>query len=63
MDNKLDLNDLEVKLKDHRWRLDNLYYIRDSAGRKVRFKMNETQRFVVDNLWYMNKEVLPKDQW
>jgi hypothetical protein len=49
-----DLRSLGEKLKDHKWRLDNLYYIRDKAGRKVRFKMNETQRFVVDNLWYLN---------
>lgn len=49
-----DLRSLEEKLKDHKWRLDNLYYIRDKFGKKVRFKMNEHQRFVCDNLWYLN---------
>lgn len=49
-----ELTQLENNLKDHIWRLDNLYYIRDKRGRKVKFKMNETQRFVAQNLWYLN---------
>jgi hypothetical protein len=54
MDSRFNVEDLEEKLKDHMWRLDNLYYVRDKAGRKVRFKMNSTQRFVAENLWYLN---------
>lgn len=32
------------KLKDRRWRLDNLYYITDKQGRTIKFKMNRAQR-------------------
>lgn len=32
------------KLKDWRWRIDNLYYITDKQGRTVKFKMNDAQR-------------------
>ena len=49
-----ELTALEEKLSDHMWRLDNLYYIRDKRGRKVKFKMNDTQRHVAQNLWYLN---------
>lgn len=51
---KKKLDELEKKLSDHMWRLDNLYYIRDKRGRKVKFKMNDTQRYVAQNLWYLN---------
>lgn len=49
-----DIDYIKAHLSDHRWRLDNLYYVRDARGQKVQFKMNDTQRFVCDNLWYMN---------
>lgn len=42
------------RLKDPRWRLDNLYWIIDKEGNKTRFKMNWAQRDLFDGLWYCN---------
>lgn len=41
-------------LSDKAWRLDNLYYIQDKKGDKVKFKMNVAQRYLLDNMWYLN---------
>ena len=48
------MDELTEKLKDHKWRINNLYYIRDENGRKVQFKLNEAQEFLIDNMWYMS---------
>jgi hypothetical protein len=48
------MEELTEKLKDHKWRLNNLYFIRDERGNKVQFKLNETQDWLCDNMWYMN---------
>lgn len=39
---------------DQYWRLNNLYYIKDKAGRKVLFNMNEFQEDLYFNHWYLN---------
>jgi len=48
----------EVKLlenlKSRKWRLSNLYYIRDVNGNKIKFKLTKTQEKLLDNLWYLN---------
>jgi hypothetical protein len=49
-----ELDSLKENLKNFKWRLNNLYYVRDKHGNKVLFKMNKTQEYVCDNLWYMN---------
>lgn len=41
-------------LKDRKWRLNNLYYIKDAGGNKVKFKMNWVQEFILDNMWFCN---------
>lgn len=41
-------------LSSKRWRLNNLYWIRDKEGEEVRFKMNFAQRWLFKNLWYLN---------
>jgi len=41
-------------LKSRKWRLENLYWIKDAKGKKVKFKMNKVQRFLLDNLAYLN---------
>ena len=41
-------------LENELWRLNNLYYIKDKNGNKVRFQMNRVQRFLYENLWYLN---------
>lgn len=50
----LDIDLIKEKLSDHRWRLSHLYYVRDKSGKKVPFTPNETQLYVMENLWYMN---------
>jgi len=41
-------------LADQQWRLNNLYYIIDKEGRRVRFRLNWAQEELFDNLWYCN---------
>lgn len=36
------------------WRLNNVYYIQDKNGDKVRFQLNDTQADLFSNLWYRN---------
>ena len=42
------------RLQDPTWRLNNLYYIQDKLGRKVKFNLNWAQRELYENLWYCN---------
>lgn len=42
------------QFKDPNWRLANLYYIVDKAGRKVKFQPNWAQFELGNNLWYCN---------
>lgn len=42
------------RLSDRWWRLNNLYWITDKYGRKVRFKPNEVQADLDDNLHNLN---------
>lgn len=37
-----------------RWRLNNLYFIKDKHGARVRFQMNEAQEELFNELWYLN---------
>lgn len=37
-----------------RWRINNLYTIKDKAGRAVPFRMNWAQEILFDELWYLN---------
>lgn len=50
----LDIDLIKEHLKDYRWRLNNLYFIRDDKGKRVQFKLNDPQKHVCDNMWYMN---------
>lgn len=49
---------LKEHLKDRKWRLNNLYYVKDKQGNKVLFKLNKVQDYLHDNLWFFN--VIPK---
>lgn len=42
------------RLSDRFWRLNNLYYIIDKRGQKIKFKMNWAQQAIYDDLWYLN---------
>jgi len=50
----LDIETLKAHLSDHKWRMKNLYYIRDKKGNKVKFKPNATQLYMIEHLWFMN---------
>jgi len=41
-------------LSDQYWRLNNLYKIKDKAGKLVTFRMNEAQEDLYNNQWYRN---------
>lgn len=45
---------LKDLLSNRDWRLNNLYYIRDSNGREVLFNMNDAQRHLYDNMHNFN---------
>ncbi len=42
------------KLKDHHWRLNNLYWIKDKEGKKIKFKPNWAQEELLENLHTCN---------
>ena len=42
------------RLSDPWWRLNNLYKIVDKQGKVVTFKPNWAQRFLYENMWYLN---------
>ena len=44
----------EDKFADRKWRLDNLYWIRDKKGNVVKFKMNAAQRKLLDEVHFLN---------
>ncbi len=44
----------EKRLSDPMWRLQNLYYIVDKHGRKVRFEPNWAQKQLYHDMWYCN---------
>lgn len=44
--------DLYNNLKDMKWRLNNLYYIINKNGKKVKFKTNWAQEHILSNLWF-----------
>lgn len=42
-------------LSDRYWRLNNLYWIQDPNGTKVKFRMNWAQRHFFASIWYLNQ--------
>lgn len=45
---------MKEKLKDRHWRLNNLYYIKDKSGKKIKFQCNWAQLDLYSNLHYFN---------
>lgn len=45
---------VKERLSDRKWRLNNLYYIKDKAGNKVLLRMNWAQRKLYASIWYFN---------
>lgn len=54
MDNQQAYQAIANKLGDREWRLNNLYFIKDKEGKKVRFRLNWAQRKLYGALWYFN---------
>lgn len=48
------IKEIKKHLSDQEWRLENLYYILDTNGDKVLFKLNTAQKFLLKNLWFLN---------
>lgn len=46
--------ELKEKLKDWRWRINNLYYITNKNGDKVKFNLNEAQMTFFEGMHYRN---------
>lgn len=42
------------KMNNPVWRINNLYWIQDKLGRKIKFKLNWAQQELHDNMWYCN---------
>lgn len=47
-------NKIRLRLNDREWRLNNLYFIKDTAGKKIKFRMNWAQNALFKNLWFFN---------
>jgi hypothetical protein len=45
---------LEERFSDRRWRLNNLYTIKDKAGNAIPFRMNANQEQLLSELWTLN---------
>lgn len=45
---------LKKNLKNQLWRLENLYWIKNENGEKVKFRLNDTQRKLLKGMWYLN---------
>lgn len=46
--------ELEERLKNRLWRLNNLYWIKDQWGKRIKFKMNAVQYLLYYALWWLN---------
>lgn len=44
----------DARLKDKKWRLANLYKIRNKEGKLIKFKRNRAQEHYAQNTWYRN---------
>lgn len=45
---------IKAKLSDRSWRLNNLYYIKDKDGKKIKLRLNWAQRSLYSAVWYFN---------
>lgn len=54
------ISEVQERLMDREWRIDNLYYVKDKQGEKTLFVRNESQRMFWDQMWYLN--IILKDR-
>jgi hypothetical protein len=50
--NEQNIKIAQETLGDQLWRLNNLYYIIDKAGQRVKFIMNDSQQRLYNEMWY-----------
>lgn len=48
------LREIKSRLGDPLWRLNNLYYITDISGKKVKFRLNAAQKELLREMWFLN---------
>ncbi len=44
----------KTDLADPWWRLNNLYWIKDKAGKRIKFRPNWAQKFLYENMWFLS---------
>ncbi len=44
----------EQRIRNPYWRINNLYWIQDKYGRKIKFQLNWAQEELYNNMWYCN---------
>lgn len=49
-----DVDLAKQRLSDAKWRINNLYYIVDKRGRKIKFTLNWAQESLYHDMWYCN---------
>jgi hypothetical protein len=54
----MDEKTIQSHFHDRKWRINNLYYVKNEEGKKVLFRMNKVQEYLHDNLWFFN--IVPK---
>lgn len=54
MDEQKAFQEIKQKLSDRNWRLNNLYYIKDKQGKKIKLKLNWVQASLFAAVWYFN---------
>lgn len=54
MDEQQAYQALTKRLSDRKYRLNNLYYIKDKTGKKVKLKLNWAQIKLYERIWYFN---------
>jgi len=42
------------KIESQKWRLNNLYWIKNDEGERIPFKMNWAQEWLFEHLWFLN---------
>lgn len=45
---------IQSRLNSQEWRLNNLYWITDKRGQKIRFQLNWAQQFLLKYMWFLN---------
>jgi len=46
--------ELRINMKDQYWRLNNLYWIIDENGKRIKFRMNAVQALLFFGMWFLN---------